>query len=262
VYNNIETILSIKTRLKNELKFISFKAVLSVFIHLSLGGHISAQSPNDSASSIRLETNLFQSSDTLYQNTVKSIIDWTSLPYFFDDMIITAGINRSSLYYTPNYLQITHSTGFQIGIENYYPVLDKAFLHYGLIFSRRGFNHEAYNVRFSTHNIDLPVYMAYELPAFREYDLRLFFGAQVSTMLGARPKGIYPTDIGPAYRYETNRFTKVDFGFTFGLSIEQKNYYTRFRIFNGYVKLMPDDQGMNASFAMDFGYFLFRGMRK
>jgi hypothetical protein len=239
-----------------------FNPALIPFLFLLIHNHALGQVLTDTTNYEEKQHNNLLLADSNYQKTVKSKINWNNLPYFFDDLLVSAGINRSGLYYSPNYLELSHLTGFQVGIENYYPILDKAFIHYGVIFSMRGFAHTPWNNNFRTTNIDVPIYLAYELPALRHYDLRLLLGIQVTRLLSAKSSTNYPTGIENNYLYDSNRFSKTDFGFTAGLSMEHYNHYFRVRMYNGYVKLMQDDQGMNSGFFFDYGYFIFRGLRK
>lgn len=189
---------------------------------------------------------------------------WNNLPYFMDDIMVIGGINRSGLYYTVNYLELAHKTGFQIGIENYTPLLEKAFLHYGVLYANRGFEHERHSITFTTHNLDIPLFLAYELPANRRFDWRFYVGTQISTRIGASASANYQSpELGDDYfRYFPDRFQRMDWGFSWGSSMEYGDFYWRFRAFSGVVKLTPEDQGMNSSFSLEFGYFPFRRLRK
>ncbi|MBX2946553.1 MAG: outer membrane beta-barrel protein [Cyclobacteriaceae bacterium] len=201
---------------------------------------------------------------THHQNkTRKKIwpIDWNNLPYSFDDMTLLVGINTSGIYYSNNYRELSYITGYSIGVEDFIPVFERAFFHFGLKYTRRGFEHSDYHVKFKTHNIDVPLFLSYELPALRMNDLRLLIGSQLVFRTGSTTEGAY-TSPGDYYRYYPTQFSNFDFGFMFGLSAEFNNFYTTVRSFSGFVKLMPDDTGMNSTFSLEVGYFIFRNLRK
>jgi hypothetical protein len=239
---------------KNKVKYLFVFCCVYPFF-------ISAQSLNVKPLS---EVRLFLP-DSLSISKEQQKFNWNKVPYFVDDLLLTAGVNRSGLYYTRNYLELTHKNGFQMGIENYYPLTEKAFIHYGIQYAQRGFNHKLYDVSFTTHYIDMPLYLAYELPALRSFDWRLFVGTQLSFLTKTSMKGDYSELLNGTedkYLYNGSQFQNYDWGFCFGLSMEYDQFYSRLRIFNGVVKLAPDDQGMNSAFYIEFGYFLFRKMRK
>ncbi|HMP98652.1 MAG TPA: outer membrane beta-barrel protein [Cyclobacteriaceae bacterium] len=194
----------------------------------------------------------------------KITIDWHNLPYIFDDMSIIAGVSRSGLHYTANYRELSHIGGWTLGVEDFVPVFERAFLHFGVKYARRGFEHSRHDIKFITHNIDMPLFLSYELPAMRLYDFRLFFGAQTSIRTGSNRQGNYgvPLPGETFYTYIPSQFNRFDFGFTFGLSAEVKDFYIRMRAFSGYFKLMPDDTGMNSAFSLEVGYFVFRNLRR
>jgi hypothetical protein len=262
VHNNIK---SIRTRKFNDqivavIRFIYL--VLILFSCTLIRNPVWAQNPVITTSFSENTIANANPADSNYQNNVKSKINWTSLPYFFDDLLLTGGVNRSNIYFSSHYSELSHITGFQTGIENYYPVMDKAFIHYGAIFSARGFEHQSQNIRFRTYNFDFPIYLAYELPALREFDLRLLLGAQFTKRTGAIESSSYAATNEATFKYRPSQFARFDFGFTTGLSAEYGNHYFRARVFHGYMKMMPNEQGMNAAFFFDYGYFFFRGLRK
>jgi hypothetical protein len=220
---------------------------------------------------IQLSEDIIVSSDTLVSNQDSIIqkksfkINWSNLPYLFDDMSIIVGANRSGLYYTEYYRELGHINGFTVGVEDFIPVFERAFFHFGVKYARRGFSHAKHNIQFRTHNLDLPMFLSYELPAMRMYDLRLLFGGQMSFRTGSTTLGRYTAPNIPGesnYYYIPSSFNNFDFGFTFGLSAEFNDFYFRLRSFNGYWKLMPDDTSMNSSFSLEIGYFIFRKLRK
>lgn len=191
-------------------------------------------------------------------------INWRYLPFMFDDMTLIVGINRSGLFYTENYRELSHVGGYTIGVEDFIPVFERAFFHFGVKYARRGFEHSRHSIKFKTHNIDMPLFLSYELPAMRMYDLRLLFGTQTTYRTGSTMQGVYPatSPTGPFYRYMPTSFRHFDFGFTFGLSAEHNDFYFRLRGFSGFVNIMPDDTGMNSSFSLEIGYFILRNLRQ
>jgi hypothetical protein len=187
-------------------------------------------------------------------------INWYDLPYTFDDLSIIIGITNSNLYYSNHYRELSFTPGFSIGAEDFFPVFNKAFLHVGLKYTQLGFEHSAYAVKFTTHNIDIPFFLSYELPELRSFDLRLLIGTRFLFRTGSTTRGNYPPS-EDIYRFRPSQFSPFDFGFVFGLSAEYQNFYTSLRGYTGMIKLAPDDTGMNTSYSIDFGYFIFRNLR-
>lgn len=186
------------------------------------------------------------------------------LPYLFDDLLVIGGVSQNGLYYTRNFRELGHTTGWQIGVENYYPVFDRAFLHYGFIYSERGFAHTARGVEFTKTYFDVPLFLSYELPELEFLDWRLIMGAKFSYMLEAGQSGEYSDAVNgdEFFRYDRDDFHNLDWGFFVGFSFEKKDFYLRVSAYTGVVKLVPQDQGMRSSFSLDLGYFLFRGLRE
>ncbi|MCC5930625.1 MAG: outer membrane beta-barrel protein [Cyclobacteriaceae bacterium] len=184
------------------------------------------------------------------------------LPYFLDDVMFIIGINRSGLYYSQHYRDLDYKSGFSLGLEGYSPVFDKATFHYGILFSQLGFYQKSSDITFDTYHLEFPVFLAYELPAFRQFEWRLIVGSQVNTRIGSSQNGSYlifnPEE---TFIYNTRGFRRMDWGFTFGLSAEYNNFYVRLRSFSGVVKLVRQDQAMMNSWSMEIGYFIFRRFR-
>lgn len=188
-------------------------------------------------------------------------INWNNLPYAFDDITFMVGISNSGLYYSNHYRELSFKPGFIIGAEDFFPVFNKAFLHVGLKYAQLGFEHTPYNVVFTTHNIDIPLFLSYELPELRSLDLRLLIGSRFLFRTGSTTQGTYPNS-PDITRLNPTQFSNFDFGFVFGLSAEYKNFYFTARGYTGFIKLIPSDTGMNNSFSLEVGYFIFRNLRK
>lgn len=188
-----------------------------------------------------------------------------NLPYFFDDLLVTGGFNMNGIYYSYYYKELSYLPGYQVGIENFYPILKKGFLHYGIVYAGRGLKHDAHGIIFRTHYLDFPLYVSYELPALQTIDFRVLFGTQFSALLGASQSKNYNelyNGENEFYQYNPQQFRKLDAGFNFGFSAEYKDVFFRVRTFVGLAKLMPNEQGMNNAFMFDVGYFPFRKFRK
>lgn len=208
---------------------------------------------------------------------IASAVDWGNLPYIFDDIMIVTGLNLSTLNFSNFYREIGTVGGWQIGAEGYYPISPKAFFQAGLLYSRTGFMHNTYDVRINNHQIVLPFNFAYELPVFRSFDWRFFLGGQVLYNAGFSQIGDYPEG-DDFFRYNPNEMTRFDLGLNFGLSFERDSYYFRLRGYTGTFKvtsgLFPGENssdnprggigetGMMQAYFIEFGYFLFRSMRR
>lgn len=207
-----------------------------------------------------------------------SNVNWGNLPYEFDDVMLVAGLNLSSLNFSNYFRELGTVGGFQIGAEGYYPIGEKIFFHTGLMYARTGFLHRDFDVRINNHQLVVPFLFAYELPVFRSYDWRIFFGGQFSYNVGFSSFGNYPEE-GNFFRYQTDEMNRFDMGLNFGLSMERDAYYLRLRGYFGTVKVTngifpgerdPEtnpyggigDTGMMQAFFVEFGYFLFRPLRK
>ncbi|TVQ76123.1 MAG: PorT family protein [Flavobacteriales bacterium] len=209
---------------------------------------------------------------------VLSNINWGNLPYEFDDIMIIGGLNMSSLNFSNYFRELGTVGGWQIGFEGYYPIGEKVFFNTGMMYARTGFLHKDFDVRINSHQLVVPFLFAYELPIFRSFDWRIFFGGQVSYNVGFSSFGLYPEE-GNFFRYETEEMNRFDLGMNYGLSLERDSYYMRLRGYFGTVKvtngIFPGerdpqtnpyggigDTGMMQAFFIEFGYFLFRPLRK
>ena len=185
---------------------------------------------------------------------------WGELPYFFDDLMVVVGYGRSGVYMSRFYPDTKRIGGLVLGIENYFPVLPKAFLHYGVHTTSRGLLHTPYDVKLRTQYLDVPLFLSYELPELRQYNLSVQLGMQYSGQLSGRLRGAYPDDF--TFRYDPAQLRKHHLGYVFGLSLEHKSWYGRVRMLPTLTKLVANDQGMNTSLQIEFGFFPFRNLRK
>jgi hypothetical protein len=182
--------------------------------------------------------------------------------FFLNDSYILGGFNHSGIYYSNSFRDLSYRPGFQIGIEQYIPMKRIMFLSAGIHFSQRNFRHNADpKVVFRNNYIDLPFYACFELPVFKEVDLRFLLGAQFGVRLNSAQKEdyseMYITD-GSNFTYNTSNFYRFDGGWSFGLSMERKDFIVKLRSYVGFAKLDKSDQGMVHSINVDVGYFIFR----
>lgn len=201
--------------------------------------------------------------DTLEGHSKKNL-NWGNMPFIFDDLMIIGGINKSNIHYSQNYRELGDINGFNVGLEVYTPVWEKAYLHIGTQIARRGFTHTMHSVEFRTTHIDIPMFLSYELPPFPKYDIRLLIGSQFSFRTSTNQIGGYSTNSTNIndFHYKPDDFRDFDWGMTWGLSGEINKFTLRLRSYIGLTKVVRSDQGMNSAFMIEGGYFLFRGMRK
>jgi hypothetical protein len=195
----------------------------------------------------------------LANSAEKGLINWTNLPYFMDDLMFIGGLNRSDLHYSEDFKNIRVANGWNIGVENYYPLIPKAFLHYGLNISRQSFTHFGHSV--NIRQLNLPLIMAYELPVFRNFDFRFLLGGQLSFF--RRGEYEFGQTVTPDFNllFDDRNFQSFDFGMNFGLSMEYNDFYGRLRNYTGTRKLDLTDTGMLSSWHIELGYFPFRKLR-
>lgn len=187
-------------------------------------------------------------------------IDWSNLPYFMDDLMFIGSLNRTGLHYSNEFRNLRVANGYTLGFEIYYPLLPKAFLHYGLSMSQNSFEHNGIAVRL--RQLNLPFIMAYELPVLRAFDFRFLLGGQMSLFRCGDYR--WPTTFIPnndVFWFNDNNFQALDLGMCFGLSMEYNNFYGRLRNYTGTRKLDPADTGMINSWHIELGYFPFRKLR-
>jgi len=204
---------------------------------------------------IKFENN--QSSKIDSSKKAKKKVSINNLPYFMDDLMLIGGLNQSTLAYSKEHRDISYRGGFQIGFENYTPITEKGFMHFGLMYAQRGFRLRENN--FFSHRLEAPLIFAYELPEFRNFDFRFLLGTQISVQVASSETGEFLEDFD--YRYRSNDFNKFDFGFTAGISGEYRDYYLRMRTYFGANSLIKNDSATIAFFQFEFGYFLFRKLR-
>lgn len=201
-----------------------------------------------------------QQSDTLKF----SALDKSKLSFFLDDTYILGGVGISSVYYSNNFRELGYTPNFVFGIEQYLPLGTKSFLSTGLNVGQRNFYYSRQNpVQFNNLYLDLPVTTAWELPILRSLDLRLLIGASVGVRLNTQVSGDYALlqEHPQFFNYNVDDFHRMDFGWTFGLSAEYRNFLFRLRSYSGFIKIDRKDQGMLNSFNFEVGYFLFRGIK-
>jgi hypothetical protein len=204
---------------------------------------------------IKIESNLSSKIDL--SKEVNKKVSIKNLPYFMDDLMMIGGLNQSTLAYSIDHRDISYQRGFQIGFEDYTPITEKGFMHFGLMYAQRGFrlreNH------FFSYRLETPLIFAFELPEFRNFDFRFLLGTQISAQVASSETGQFLEDFD--YRYRSNDFNKFDFGFTAGISGEYRDYYLRMRTYFGANALIKNDSATIAFFQFEFGYFLFRRLR-
>lgn len=186
-----------------------------------------------------------------------------ALPYFLDDVMIVGGINRSGLYFSDQFRELSYGNGYNIGAEGYLPLGKITFLNYGMHFSQRTFYHfQNSKVRFDNHYLDFPLYVSFSLPELKRIDWRFFLGTQVTYRLSFNQVGEYPFLVDDFFQFKGRRFKNLDGGMTFGLSAEARDFFFRLRSYVGVNNLDELDQGAMNSFNIELGYFLFRKYRK
>jgi hypothetical protein len=191
----------------------------------------------------------------------KSSFNWENLPYYMDDIWLLGGVNSSGLHWSNNFRELDYAQGFHLGIETYIPMERILFLSIGVHYSQRNFSHNPELITFKSSYLDLPVFFAFELPELREADLRFLLGFQLSQRINSSQDRLYSSTYD-GFTYNLNDFNSFDLGWSFGVSAEYKDFYVRLRSYIGVIKHDVKDQGMMNSFNIDFGYFIFRPLRK
>jgi hypothetical protein len=186
--------------------------------------------------------------------------------FFLNDSYILGGFNHSGIYYSNSFKDLSYRPGFQFGIEQYIPMKRNLFLSGGLHFSQRNFRHNTNPaIIFKNNYIDLPFYACFELPILKDVDLRFLLGAQVGVRLGSSQKGNYSETYlndGSGFVYSTDNFHRFDGGWSFGFSMEKKDFIFKLRSYLGFAKLDKSEQGMMHSLNADVGYFIFRQIKR
>jgi hypothetical protein len=206
------------------------------------------------------ESELILQSGTSFNQEVEKRNAKPSVSYFLDDFSVFGGINSSGLSFSNNRKNLAYTGGFQFGVQEMVPLGKVTFFNYGIQYSKRGFSHESEGVSFSNYYLEFPFSVSFELPELRNLDFRFYLGAQIASLLSTKQTGQYGTD--PDFFYDPGEFTKMDAGFIFGLSIEKSNFFLRVGSYIGLRKLAEQDTGFQNSFSLDFGYYLFRSLRK
>ena len=191
-------------------------------------------------------------------------LDLRNLPYEFDDIMLVVHGNRTGLQFSKDYKNLNYSNGFGIGLEAIVPVVEKIFFHYGLIYSSHNFtqNSGVNELRFNQQFLEVPTMFAWEMPIFRQWDWRIHLGANTRYMLKAqRTSGEYIEGENWVV-FDENEFWRWDLHFNFATSIERYNCYLRLRGTFGTFPLFSGATESRAGFYLDFGYFLFRNLRR
>jgi len=198
----------------------------------------------------------------VYNGTIEKTKNKGNLPYFVDDLMIIGGINRSGLYFSDNFRDLSYGSGFQIGVEGFLPLGNITFFDYGIQYVQRNFSHNQGDILFKNHFLEFPLYVSFSLPEFTKIDWRFFLGTQFTYRLSSSQSGTYDLLLPDTFTFDPERFKRFDGGMTFGLSGEANDIYMRLRSFIGVNNLDRDDQGAMNAFYIEVGYFLFRKYRK
>lgn len=236
-------------------------AAILIFCSLSLKAQADSIPPiQDSILSVSTEVliPIQQNKDTVVNRNGKKKFQLNNLPYIMDDLMFIGGLNQTTLAYSIEHRDINYGGGFHFGAEAYLPILEKAFMHFGVSYVMRSFSIS--DRRYMMHNLEFPLIFAYELPEFRRFDWRFLLGFQVNGNINSTERGDFESGNGN-YRYRADAFRTFDFGLTAGLSGEYRDFYLRFRTYIGTLSLIEKDSATTAFFQMDFGYFLFRKFR-
>ncbi len=212
---------------------------------------------------IHFQETLVKEQDTF--NNKKRKYSWRNLPFYLDDIMVIGGVNISGIYMSKDFRNLSHRPGFNVGLESYFPVLDHFFFNYGIQYAQKNFRHESYAINFRNHYIDIPLFFAYELPEFNAFDWRFMLGYQLSFRLNSTQSQAYPEEVWNnenAVVYPVSGLHRVDPGFVFGTSAEFRSCYVRFKGFTGFTKLVKERQGMINAFHFEFGFFIFRNLRR
>lgn len=188
------------------------------------------------------------------------------LPFFFDDLMFSVGANYGGVFMTKFKDELSYRPGFNMGIEHYQSVEKKVFLNYGLFYSAKNFRHHAFNnIDFRINSIEGLVFLAYEIPAFEEIDIRFLAGVHFNYFASLSSSQPYILDellTESIHKYQNENLKKLDYGLFVGVSAEKRNYYFRVGTTIGNTNVVRNDQGMYNSIHLSFGYFMFRNMRK
>ena len=245
--------------------YISSKRAAFVFLTLRLDNNM-----NRVALSIVLLLLLNSFSNLLFAQDKEKKRNMDFLEFLVEDTYLVAGINRGGIFWSNHYKNLRDGNGYNVGVEAYYPIMNKAFLNFGISFAHHRFSHvprgfsEEYALEFRNNNLELPLYTSFELPVLRDYDFRFNLGIQMNYRLNTKRINEYSQEVLDAdvFLYPIDgRYKNFDAGMLFGLSIERNNCYFRLRSASGLNNFYSGEQGMLHAFYIDFGYFLFRKLR-
>ncbi|HMP29651.1 MAG TPA: outer membrane beta-barrel protein [Saprospiraceae bacterium] len=183
--------------------------------------------------------------------------------YLLDDSYMVIGVNSAGIYSSNNFRNLSYAPGLSIGLEQLYPLGKNIVLNGGIHFIQKNFNFESSQTKINLSNIyfEIPATAALELPIFKDFDLRLLFGATAGLRIHSNVRGNYNQILvanPEAFVYNTIDYNRFDFGWHFGLGMEYKDYIFRIRSYSGFAKLDKKDQGMLNTFQFEVGYYLFR----
>jgi hypothetical protein len=211
-----------------------------------------------------INSSLYAQIDSLKMESIKDTGKGrkiSKLPYFMDDLMIIGGLNRSGLYFSDNFRDLSYGSGFQLGIEGFLPLGNITFFDYGIQYAQRNFKHDSNDILFKNHFLEFPIYVSFALPELRRIDWRFFLGTQLTYRLSSSQSGSYVLLDSNTFTFDPQRFKRLDGGMTFGLSAEANDIYMRVRSFVGVNNLDRNDQGAMNAFYIEVGYFLFRKYR-
>ncbi|MDP3929245.1 MAG: outer membrane beta-barrel protein [Bacteroidota bacterium] len=184
--------------------------------------------------------------------------------FFLYDTYVNVGVNTAGIYYSNHFRKLNQRGGYILGIEQYLPLKDKIFLSTGFNLNQRNFlvKEQIKELEINNLYLDLPISAAFELPAMRNLDLRIYLG----TTLSMRLKSSLTDDFDQAnplneFRYKLQDLHQGDIGWHFGFSAEYKDVLFRLRSYSGFIKYDKKDQGMLHSLNIEIGYFLFRNLK-
>jgi len=199
-----------------------------------------------------------QETDTL----VFREIERSSLSFWLDDTYLIGGVSYGGVYYSKNFRHLHYMPGFNLGIEQYFPLTGRMLLSGGVHYAQRNFLHEPSGERVAlmNHFLDIPVSASFVLPVLRDFDFRIIFGANTAFRLASGRVGDYSEDY-EGFQYDVRNFQAMDFGWMFGFSAEYRNILMRFRCMSGFARIDGTEQGMFNSLNLELGYYLFRRKR-
>ncbi|MCC5922080.1 MAG: hypothetical protein LAT68_15385 [Cyclobacteriaceae bacterium] len=185
-----------------------------------------------------------------------------------NNLALRAGYTSSHIFVSDNRRNLSHFQGFIAGFETYFSANDKVDIVFGSNYRQGGFNHDLYDVRFRTHNVEIPIIASYKLPEFQEM-FSLYLGYTTAFALSKSQIGDYPEE--PFERpdpyiygrqddiqYSLEEHSIFDFGWTWGVKFESGRYYADFRGIHSHIALFNKRSEMYTSLSLTVGYFPFR----